>query len=246
MKTLRTILLGSVLAVAAASSALAGNSISTTAAVTSDYRFRGISNSDKNFAAQAGVTFNHESGLYIGAWASTVNFRDNVFFAGGPETTTELDLYGGYTFDLGDLGVDISAVYYDYPNSAWSGYDYPYWEGVLKLSYAVGDLGLTGQVAYSPDFFGIGTDDGWYVAGGASYPVADWLSVSGNYGYQDVSGVLGFNYSHWDLGATATYKDLSFDVRYIDTDTACVTSGGDWCGSTVVATLSWAASFDIE
>ncbi len=131
------------------------------------------------------MTFNHDSGFYVGAWASTVNFRDNFFFPGGPQTSTELDLYGGYTFGLGDLGVDLSAVYYDYPSSVGA-LDYPYWEGILKLKYPLGDLGLSAQVAYSPDFFGIGTDEAWYVAGGLSYPVLDWLSASGNVGYQDI------------------------------------------------------------
>jgi uncharacterized protein (TIGR02001 family) len=45
--------------------------VSVTLTAVSDYRFRGVSLSDKDPAFQPGITVSHESGIYVGAWAST-------------------------------------------------------------------------------------------------------------------------------------------------------------------------------
>jgi uncharacterized protein (TIGR02001 family) len=78
----------------------------------SDYRFRGISQSFRNSALQAGVDYSHSSGLYVGNWNSTINEG-----AGFPSAHVEMDFYGGYKKSLGDFGIDVGAIYYHYPNS---------------------------------------------------------------------------------------------------------------------------------
>ena len=61
----------------------------------SDYRFRGISQTDKKPALQGGFDIAHNSGLYIGNWNSNV---DSAMYNGA---NLEMDFYGGYkaTFD---------------------------------------------------------------------------------------------------------------------------------------------------
>ena len=46
--------------------------ISGSATLTSDYRFRGVSQSDEGMAVQGGFTISHESGLYAGTWGSNL------------------------------------------------------------------------------------------------------------------------------------------------------------------------------
>ena len=59
-------------------------------ALVSDYRFRGVSQTDKEMAVQGGLTVTHESGVYAGTWAS--NLAGWGTFGGA---NMELDLYGG-------------------------------------------------------------------------------------------------------------------------------------------------------
>jgi uncharacterized protein (TIGR02001 family) len=219
------------LATTAGTPALADGSFSGAVALTSDYRFRGISNSDRNPALQPTITWTHDSGIYLGAWASNIDFND------ADDSTIELDLYGGYATTAGDFGLDFGIVYYGYPDGA-STYDYV--EGIIKVSREFEHAKWTAQVAYSPDFFGE-TGTGLYFATGLSVPIVDWLSASANVGHQEIED--GVDYTHWDAGLTASYERFSFDVRYVDTDLSNAECGGtDWCESGVVATVTFSFS----
>ena len=59
---------------AAATSAQAEVEISGNVALTSDYKFRGISQSNEDIAIQGGFDVAFENGIYIGTWGSTVDF----------------------------------------------------------------------------------------------------------------------------------------------------------------------------
>lgn len=75
---------------------------------TTDYVFRGISQSDEDFAVQGGFDYAHEAtGLYLGTWASNIDFA--------ADGTVELDLYGGWAKAFGDFGVKAGFVHYQYP-----------------------------------------------------------------------------------------------------------------------------------
>ena len=83
-------------------------------ALVSDYRFRGVSQSDKGIAVQGGITVSHESGLYGGLWAS--NLAGWGTFGG---SNTELDLIAGYKVALADgLTLDAGLTWYMYPSGA--------------------------------------------------------------------------------------------------------------------------------
>src|SRR3546814_4237167 len=75
MKTLSRACLGMLLAAAAFPSAAPAQdegvdaiTVSGSATVVSDYRFRGFSQSDEEAAIQGGITVSHGSGLYLGTW----------------------------------------------------------------------------------------------------------------------------------------------------------------------------------
>jgi uncharacterized protein (TIGR02001 family) len=59
--------------------------------LTSDYRFRGVSQTQNAPAVQGGIDYAHSSGLYIGNWNSSVSSQ--VYTAGAG---VENDLYAGY------------------------------------------------------------------------------------------------------------------------------------------------------
>lgn len=84
--------------------------------VTSDYRFRGMSQTSFDPAVQAGVDFAHKSGVYVGAWASNVSWIKD--YAGASKGSYELDLYGGYKGAISqDLAFDVGVIRYQYPGN---------------------------------------------------------------------------------------------------------------------------------
>lgn len=86
------------------------NTLSFNAGLVSDYRYRGLSQSDLDPAAQGGFDYAHKSGLYVGAWASTIKWL--------PNTRYELDIYGGFKGELRPgLGYDVGVLNYHYDGS---------------------------------------------------------------------------------------------------------------------------------
>lgn len=185
-----------------------GVEFEATFGITSNYMFRGLSQTDGDAALQAGVTASFDSGFYLGAWGSSVDFGD--------ETDFEVDLFVGYGGEIAEgTEFDVNVTYYAYPNAP-DGANYDYFEiiGGISHDFEVASINLKG--AYTPENFGE-TDDAYWLGAGVEVPVADWLSFSANAGYQWVTPADG-DYFHYDVGATLSWNILSFDLRYIGTD----------------------------
>ena len=91
--------------------------ISYNISVVSNYKYRGQdqdTSKTRGFkpALQGGVDYAHASGFYVGNWNSTVDFA-----AANGQANVEVDLYGGYKFPLGDVGMDVGALTYIYPGA---------------------------------------------------------------------------------------------------------------------------------
>jgi uncharacterized protein (TIGR02001 family) len=90
--------------------------LSSNLGVVSDYRLRGISQTSKAYALQAGVDFIHSSGLYLGGFASNVSWIKD--FNGATKGALELDIYGGYKREISkNFNIDIGAATYRYPGN---------------------------------------------------------------------------------------------------------------------------------
>lgn len=207
--------------------------------IASDYRFRGVSQTDKAMAIQGGVTVTHSSGLYVGTWAS--NLSGWGTFGG---SNTELDIFGGYAVDLGGATLDVGLTWYMYPGgSDKTDFAEPY----VKLSTTAGPVSLLAGVAYAPKqealgrwylsgaSYGTGTpdapgakDDNLYIWGDAAFAIPETpLKLKAHVGYSDGNPGLGPNgtsvaptgkYLDWSLGAEAGWGPLTLGVSYIDTD----------------------------
>ena len=179
------------------------------AAATSDYVFRGVSQTEEEPALSAGVDVS-VGAFYAGGWAS------NVGFAGDDDTHAEVDLYGGVRREAAGWSLDLGVVGYLYAGQP-DGADYDYAEVKLAASRAVGPITVGGAVYWSPDFFGAAEDQATYVEGNAAFALADRWTMSGGAGRQFVSS--GFDYTTWNVGvAYALTENLAVDVRYHDTD----------------------------
>lgn len=173
---------------------------------TSDYVFRGVSQTSEDPAISAGVDLTFGS-VYAGAWASNVDFGD--------DTDAEVDLYGGFRSELGGFALDFGAVAYLYANAP-DGADYDYVELKAGASRAIGPVTAGVVLFYSPDFFGADEEAFYTEANLAFSPATDW-TVSAAVGKQvlDVTA----DYTTWNAGvAYAVTDNLVLDVRYHDTD----------------------------
>ncbi len=214
--------------------------VSGSVAIASDYRLRGVSQSDRQLAIQGGITIAHESGLYVGTWAS--NLAGWGTFGGA---NMELDLIGGYKAKLADHAtLDVGLTWYMYPGGAdKTDFAEPY----AKLTGTAGPATLTAGVAYAPKQQAIGKwynsgadaanavynhpgakDDNLYLWGDGALAIAGTpITGKAHIGHSRGQGGLGPNatavaptgsYWDWSLGADATYRNLTFNVSYVDTD----------------------------
>ena len=111
------------LALASLPSASHAVDVSANVGITSNYVWRGITQSDDNLAVSAGIDAAHNSGLYAGVWASSVDFND--------DTNAEIDLYTGYTFSSQNWDFDLGYIYYGYQGNS----DLAFSEFYGKASY---------------------------------------------------------------------------------------------------------------
>jgi uncharacterized protein (TIGR02001 family) len=117
-------------------SVVPGLSASANVALTTDYIWRGASQTNNNSSAvQGGFDLEHESGAYLGTWGST--------YAAG----NEHDFYAGYGMEVAGVGLDLGAIYYYYPEAKSGNGEELY----LGVSYSVAgvDLGLTESYSVS-------------------------------------------------------------------------------------------------
>lgn len=223
MKNLMKLVLGavSVAAVSVSAPAFADDAptwaLAGTIDVQSDYKFRGISQNERDPSPQGTLNLTGPDGFYAGTWLSTVDFTAGK--SGNPYL--EMDLYAGKHTDLWGVDWNIEPYYYSYPAENYpGGPQSDYFELINQLTKSFGPVTAQVTYAWSPSFaFRTGT--GNYLAGNLAYTINDWLSISGNVGHQWV-GQAKFNasrdYTYADIGLTATWKMFSLDVRYSGTD----------------------------
>lgn len=214
--------------------------VSGSATLTSDYRFRGVSQTDEGMAIQGGFTLSHSSGLYVGTWGS--NLSGWGTFGGA---NMELDIFAGYALPVGEGTLDVGVTWFMYPSGADTT---DFAELYAKLSGDVGPLSLTAGVAYAPSQEALGKvflngaqaaagtpvdpgdkEDNLYLFGDAAFAIPDTpVTLSAHLGYSDGNAGLGPNgtsiaptgtYFDWSLTAGVdVLPGLSLAVAYVDTD----------------------------
>ncbi len=205
--------------------------VSGSVALVTDYRFRGVSQSDLDPALQGGFTISHESGLYAGTWASNLAGWGTF---GGPNL--EVDVFGGYKHKLGGGEIDVGLTWYMYPGgAALTDFGEPY----VKLTGTVGPVSLLAGVAYAPPQKALGNfsnsptsrgqaQSNLYLWGDASVGIANTpLTAKAHFGYSEGNPGLGpngtsvaptGNYADWMLGIDGKLGPLTIGVAYVDTD----------------------------
>lgn len=173
----------------------------------SDYRFRGVSQTDGKPALQGGVTVEAEAGWYLGGWASGVDFG-----AGGPRV--EIDWTVGYARDLGEsVELDVSLNRYSYPGAR--ALDYNEWIASLTV---FDDYRLS--FGYSNDVWNTGTT-GLYCAAEAQWALPNALRLSAGVGrnvYRDSAATGVRDYTDWNLRISRRFGAADIALGYHGTN----------------------------
>ncbi|MDQ2641845.1 MAG: TorF family putative porin [Pseudomonadota bacterium] len=206
---------GALLAVTGAAGAA---EITATATLTSDYDFRGITQTQGEPAFQLGLNYGADSGIYMGVWGSNVKFGNTEDWQiYGRRPSTEIDVYAGYAGGDAEetFGYDIGAIYYGYPNGTAGNFPEVY-AGVSKGFFNL-------KLWYSWDYAGSG-DTAYYVDTNFNLPMANDFSFLVHAGYSGAeyhnnrwgrTGGLG-EYLDWSLGVALDVDGWTAAFKYVD------------------------------
>ncbi len=203
--------------------------ISWSVAATSDYVFRGASQTDEGPALQAGLTYTAPAGFYVGAWASNVDFG-----SGGPNV--ELDTYIGYNTDLGDEFVNLDVMLNRYNYLGGNGSDLAYNELIGKLTFG-GVVSLS--AGYTNDVWASG-EDGWYLGAGAAIPLPSDYSLNVNVGQSMFDSSVARNYLDYGVSVSKSWGNVGVSLGYVGTSRDGDENFGELADDRAVLTLTYA------
>ncbi len=209
MKLLKTTAIAGLLVASSTASAL---EFSGNVALTTDYVWRGVSQTDGSPAIQGGFDADLGNGLYAGVWGSNVDFgggdnQDNS------DESVEIDIYAGWAGEFNGVGVDVGVLHYAYPTS---GTETDFTEVYVGLS--MGMFSLT-------QYFGLdaGSDDlgdynyGDYTDLGVDLGEYNGVALSAHVGYFDLNDDTGDAWD-WKLAASTSMFGVDWEVAYTDVD----------------------------
>jgi uncharacterized protein (TIGR02001 family) len=183
--------------------------LSGIATLTSEYIYRGLAMSDGDPALQLGLDYEHDTGLFIGVWASTIDLS-----SGMNQRDLELDYYAGFHYgSQAPLAATITVLRYTYPGQTGA-HSYNHNEVLVGATwrehYSI-------ELGYTSDLYGLGRiGRHWELR--SEWPVAHAWVFGATLGGNDLSDVGVSRYLHWDIGASARFSRLTLDVRWYDNE----------------------------
>jgi uncharacterized protein (TIGR02001 family) len=179
-------------------------------ALTTDYVFRGVTQTDFDPALQGGLDYAFgDTGLYVGAWASNVDFADPE----GPDI--ELDTYIGWSHDLSeDWNVDLSFVHYAYLGETEAYGSLNYNELIGKTTW---NEVVTATVAYTDDYANSGVSS-WYFNLGGTWELGKAFAVNAGLGHTVYEDEAYENYNDWNIGVSRQFGPVNAAINYYDVD----------------------------
>ena len=180
--------------------------ISGNIALSTEYMWRGISQTDGELATSGGFDYEHEQGFYAGVWGSNVNFGTSA-----PESL-ELDIYGGWATELDSgIGLDVGIIGYTYHGS----------EGASAINFTEYFVGASYQGFGAYYYIGDSVDP----AGDPNYLEISYgydfekISLSAVYGNYDGFADPSVDYSYYGLGLSTSVYGIDLALNWTDNDT---------------------------
>lgn len=193
---------------AAAAAEEPASNLSWNLALTSDYVFRGITQTDFDPALQGGLDYAFDdSGWYVGTWGSNIDFAS----PDGPDI--EIDIYGGYGTSLSDdWSLDLHAIRYIYAGERDVYGDLDYNEFFAATTW---NEMLTFTLAYAPDYANLDYTSTYFGVGG-TWEVGNGFSLNAGVGHSSFSDDVG-SYTDWNLGFSRSFGPVEAALTYYDT-----------------------------
>ncbi len=225
----KTIIGGAVLAASVLTGPALAGALSANIGVSSNYIFRGVTQTLDQAAVSGGLDYEHDSGFYAGTWISNVGSGSNALY--GAQGNYEQDWYAGYGFEAGPVGLDVGYILFTYPVGPGQ---YDYGEIYVNASWEW----LSGGINYTVNKEGSPANkNDVYLFVTGEFPVGNGLTLSGtvgNYNYDDPATE---DYVHFQVALSK--DDFTFALDKNDlTDTG---NGED----DVRFSISWSKSFDL-
>lgn len=184
--------------------------------LTSDYRFRGISQTQNAPAVQGGIDYAHKSGFYVGNWNSSVSSEVYTNGAG-----VESDLYAGFKKDVyKGITIDVGSYNYFYPRattSAATGSNFDTYEAFAGVGYK-DMISAKYSQTLGNGYFGTANARGtqyMQVDGKLPVPAIKNLAVVAHYGRTNVANSSNLDYNDINAGVVYTLpKSYDLGVRY--------------------------------
>lgn len=211
-------------------SSLAQAEFTANIGATSNYLWRGVTQTSDGAAISGGVDWGHESGAYVGTWISNIDW--------GVGSGAEVDFYGGFANEVGDFGYDVGLIYYYYPDSDYSDSDFS--ELYLNGSWKFLSAGLAYTLSGDADSDAPWSSGDLYYHIGASFDLAE-------------TWALGLTAGYYDFDTSSDYGDVDYGHFQADV----TKSAGDWGDFTLTVSqaeeesgdddtkflISWSKSF---
>ena len=205
------------------------HSTSASVALSSDYVWRGYSQTDEEVAISGSFDYGHSSGFYAGTWASNIDFSSDA--------SIEVDIYAGVAGETdGGIGWDVGVLRYMYPSEG----DLNWNEFYASLSYSFFSFG----VAHTSEVYG-GNESATYYSLGFDYDLPADIALSAGIGYydydKDVYGPKDEQHTDYRVGLSKELLGFGMDLTYygMDSDGRDDTTGnGDLGDGRLVFTIS--------
>lgn len=191
--------------------------VTGSAAIASQYRFRGVAQSDNKPVVQGALTIAHSSGFYISTWGSSASAGSSPVNIGG----TEIDVYGGYTKTISGITLDGGLYGYIYPGATAGNY-YEIYGSVAK---AVGPVTAKVGANFAPaqKVFNINwtstSRKNLYVYGELSSSIPNTpLLLHSHLGHTGGGFDYPKDYLDYTVGVTVKWKNLALDGSLVGTN----------------------------
>lgn len=180
--------------------------------VTTDYLFRGVTQTGGDPAIQGELGWAHESGFYLGTWASTIDFGDD----GGD---LEWDFYAGYDYEFNPGStLHLTANYYTYHGLEFSGANYL--ELIVGLSQEFDGATVGVNFEHAPKYFGESTRQNYFKLH-SSVPLAEnWVLDAhiGRVNFSDNALAAQPDTTDWQIGVSYMHGAWTVTAAFADTD----------------------------
>ena len=182
--------------------------VTTNLGATSDYRYRGISQTQNAPAIQGGIDYTNKNGFYAGNWNSSVS---SLVYTNG--AGIETDLYAGYKKEIKGITLDVGSYNYFYPRASVNKTNYDTRE--VYVGAAKGPVSIKVSQSLGDYFAASNSRGSRYYQADVAYPIAGTkASILAHAGRTDVANQTVLDSNDYNAGIGYNLAGFDLAARY--------------------------------